>query len=94
MIYEKVVQQKFVLHVVNTVYHMIIFKSCLALRIIYDCWRQVLPSFRFVENMGAIPVQVYSFAFSLFEQLEAILDSFGFVNRNGYLNSNISVVFI
>jgi len=36
MIYEKVIEQKFVL--LNTAYHMIIFKSCLALRIIHDCW--------------------------------------------------------
>lgn len=76
MIYEKVIEQKFAL--VDTAYHMIIL-SCLALRIIHDC--QVLTSFVSCRTGGAIPMQVFFFAFSILGQLEATLDSLGSVNQ-------------
>lgn len=93
MIYEKVIEQKFAL--VDTAYHMIIL-SCLALRIIHDC--QVLTSFVSCRTGGAIPMQVFFFAFSILGQLEATLDSLGSVNQTkigkDFSYSNIHAVFV
>lgn len=57
-----------------------------------DC--QQLTSFCFMERRRCDTSASIFFAFSLFELLEAILDSLGPVNRKGFLNSNIRAVFV